>query len=155
MTREARRALGVVSFLALLALAGAAMQLVSMLGTDPRPSVVGVRLGMTADEVRRRVDERGSGTWTSAVVDGDWHLEHVAADGSERFEIHEGQLVAVRAEGLVGRDRPASPAREVTPGSVLVRTVEGDRVRITLLSRACPTHRAEAERLVAGGGPER
>lgn len=141
--------------LALLALGGAVMQLVAALGADPRPSVLGIRLGMTADEVRRRMDERGPGTWTTAVVDGDWHLEHVAADGTERFEIHEGQLVAVRAEGVAGRDRPTAPAREVTPGSVLVRTVEGDRVQITLLSRACPTHRIEAERLVTAELPGR
>lgn len=155
MTRETRRAIAVTSILALLAIGAAVTQLVTALTADPRPTVAGVRLGMTADEVRRRVDERGPGTWSSAVVDGDWHLEHVGPDGTERFEIHEGQLVAVRAEGVIGRDRPGAPPREVTPGSVLVRTVEGDRVRTTLLSRACPTHRAEAEGLVRGGAPER
>lgn len=139
--------------LALLALVGVVMQVVAALDADPRPSVLGVRLGMTADEVRRRIDERGPGTWTTAVVEGDWHLEHVGADGSERFEIHEGQLVAVRAEGVAGHDRPTTPPREVTPGSVLVRTSRGDRVQITLLSRACPTHRIEAEALVAAEPP--
>ena len=82
------------------------------------------------------------------MVAGDWVLEHRGPGQEARFEIHEGQLVAIRVEGPDGPDLPTEPRFEVTPGSVLVREAEGGRVRITLLSRACPTHHAEAERLV-------
>jgi hypothetical protein len=121
---------------------------VAIVTADPRPSVLGVRLGMTADDVRARIDARGPGQWTTSLVGGDWVLEHRGSDETGRFEIHEGQLVAIRIDGAPSSDLPTEPRFEVTPGSVLVRRDEGGRVRITLLSRACPTHHDEAEALV-------
>jgi hypothetical protein len=109
---------------------------------------MGVRLGMTADDVRARIDAREPGEWSSSVVAGDWVLEHRVADEAARFEIHEGQLVAIRVEGPTSADLPSEPRFEVTPGSILVREPDRTRVRITLLSRACPTHHEEAEALV-------
>lgn len=144
-----RRALAVLLALSIAALGALALRLVGALSADPRPSVAGVRLGMTADEVRERVDERGPGEWTSSVVLGDWVLEHRAGEERARFEIHEGQLVAIRLDGPASADLPTEPRFVVTPGSVLVRDTDAGRVRITLLSRACPTHHDEAESLVA------
>jgi len=108
-----------------------------------------VRLGMTADDVRRRIDARGPGEWTSRLSDGDWVLEHRAPNATAEYELHEGQLVAIRIDASAASDLGATPNFQVTRGSVLVRDDEAGRVRITLLSRDCPTHRVEAERLVA------
>jgi hypothetical protein len=119
---------------------------------DPRPNVLGARLGMTADELRAHVDAQRPGAWTSSVIGGDWVLDRSLGDVDARFELHEGQLVAVRAEGPRSAGLAESPSFEVTQGSVAVRTVDHDRVRITLLSRACPTHRDEAEALVRSHG---
>jgi hypothetical protein len=150
-----RRAVVVLLTFSIAALGALALRVVGALDVDPRPSVFGVRLGMTADEVRERVDARGPGEWSSSVVLGDWVLEHRAGPEHARFEIHEGQLVAIRVEGPASSDLPTEPRFAVTPGSVLLREPEAGGVRITLLSRACPTHHEEAERLVAAHVTER
>jgi hypothetical protein len=144
-----RRAIVVLAVLSVAAIVAITYPWVQSLSRDPRPSVLGVRLGMTADEVRARVDEAGPSEWSSSVVGGDWVLESHRGPRQATFEIHEGQLVAIRVEGPTSSDLPTDPDYEETPGSVLVRRTEGDTTRITLLSRACPTHRDEAERLVA------
>ena len=135
--------LGVAAVASVVAYAWLAARL-----ADPRPSVLGARLGMTADELRARVDAQRPGTWTSSVIAGDWILDRREGDVEARFELHEGQLVAVRVEGPRSAGLVETPPYEVTPGSVAVRTVDHDHVRITLLSRACPTHHDEAEALV-------
>jgi hypothetical protein len=119
------------------------------ISADPRLSVRGLRLGMTADDVRSRVDETGPGEWTSRLDRGDWVLVHEAPNETSSFELHEGQLVAIRYEAPADADLGAGPEFEMTRGSVLTRHLEGGRVRITLLSRDCPTHHDEAEQLVA------
>ena len=143
--RRAAIALGVFAIAVSVALAGRA---IAARLADPRPSVLGTRLGMSADEVRAHADSSGVGDWTSSVVAGDWVLERRRGDLTVRFELHEGQLVAVRAEGSGSSGLADRPELEVTPGSVLVRDVDRGRVRITLLSRVCPTHHVEAEALV-------
>jgi len=143
-----RRAIVVLAVLSLAAIVAIAYPWVQSLSRDPRPSVLGVRLGMTADDVRQRVDEQGPSEWSSSIVDGDWVLESRRGPRRATFEIHEGQLVAIRIEGPASSDLPSTPAYEETPGSVLVRRVDGDTTRITLLSRACPTHHDEAESFV-------
>ena len=122
------------------------------LSSDPRLSVRGIRLGMTADDVRRRVDEHGPGEWTSRLDRGDWVLEHDAPTETSSFELHEGQLVAIRYDAPADADLGAGPEFEMTRGSVLTRRIQSGRVRITLLSRDCPTHHDEAEQLVAAHG---
>lgn len=152
-----RSASPVVALAALIGLASlSAFSLaVAVLGDrDPRPTVWGVRLGMTATEVRERVEERGPGAWSTHLESGDWVLERSTDRERASFELHDGQLVAVRIEGPIAVDLPATPPYELTDGSVLVRVARGDRVETTLLSRACPTHHDEAEELVrvyAGG----
>ena len=142
--RRALIALGAMT----IAMSVAAAAWIAVRNTDRRPTVLGARLGMTPDELRARVDARDVGVWTSSLVGGDWVLDRRAIGSEGRFEFHEGQLVAVRAEGPRSADLPTTPPFEVTPGSVLVRAVDHDRVQITLLSRGCPTHHEEAEALV-------
>ncbi len=108
----------------------------------------GVRLGMSAGDVRRRF-VGPAGQWK--VTPGDGMVVDYAPEGGvlprARFEFHTGMLVAVRAT-LPPLDPSAEGSeRVVTPASVLVRKVEGDHVAFTLLSRDCPTHRAEAAAL--------
>jgi len=143
------RAIAVLAIVSIATFGGLAYHWIAPALADPRPSVLGVRLGMTADEIRRRVDETGPGEWSSRVTNGDWVLTHAAPTSDATFEIHEGQLVAVRVDASGAADLATTPRVEVTPGSILVRERDGDRVRITLLSRSCPTHHDEAERLVA------
>lgn len=143
--------------LAALALASAAWlgaRWLAAANADPRPSVLGLRLGMTADEARGRLDARRAGEWTSEPTGTDWTFVHRGAEDTTELTLHEGQLVAIRVDAPASDDLRTGPDRQVTPGSVLVRTEAGGRVRITLLSRACPTHHDEAERLVAGTGAE-
>lgn len=120
---------------------------------EPSPTLWGVRLGMSATEVRARVEERTEGTWTTRLESGDWVLERVMEGQHARFELHDARLVAIRIEAPTAADFPASPSYEETEDGVLVRDAHGDRVEATLLSRSCPTHREEAARLVAAHAP--
>lgn len=137
----------VLAALTVLTVVVGGVELASRALEDPRPSFYGVRLGMTADDVRARVDERGEGTWSASPSSGDWVLEHTRGDEHARFELHDGQLMAIRVEAIATAELEGEPL-EVTESTVLRREVEGDRIVWTLLSRTCPTHRAEAEALV-------
>lgn len=118
------------------------------MGAAP-PSIVGLRLGATPDMVR----DRFAGVLFRTELGEDVALvtDMPLAPGIEpgaRFEFHDGQLVAVRL--LLASEHPDAPGDRLvaTPGTVLSRTPEADgRVRAILLSRTCPTHRDEAERL--------
>lgn len=152
--RSASPVVALVVLVGLALLSALSLALSMFQDRDPRPTVWGVRLGMTATDVRQRVEERGPGEWSTRLEGGDWVLERSTPHEHATFELHDGQLVAVRIEGPIAVDLPATPPYELTDGSVLVRTVRGDQVETTLLSRACPTHHEEAERLVrvyAGG----
>jgi hypothetical protein len=107
----------------------------------PVPSVHGLRLGVTPEDVRQR--RAGEGWTTQVSASGDLVLERPG----EVYEFHEGMLVAATVE--VDQSDPG-PAREITPTSVLVRDRTGSRTRLRLVSRGCPTHAEEAARLVAG-----
>lgn len=143
---------------ALAVLVGIAILSAVSLGTralgdgDASPTPWGVRLGMSATEVRAQVEARASGTWSTRLENDDWILERTADHEHATFELHDARLVAVRIEAPAASDFPAEPAYEATEGSVLVRETQGDHVALTLLSRSCPTHRDEATRLVAAHG---
>ena len=102
---------------------------------------------MSSDEVRARLDERGEGTWSASAASGDWVLEHSRAGERSTFELHDGQLMAIRVDAIATPELAGAPF-EVTEGTVLRREASGDRIVWTLLSRSCPTHQAEAEALV-------
>jgi hypothetical protein len=124
----------------------------------------GARLGMTASQLRRGFALVGDFSVQSAgESDGELAVEWVPrADeqGSSvfsfaRFEFHQGLLVAVRADT---RDPSQATLARTQPfvadaAAVLHRHVDGHssdstaRVRITLLSRDCPTHAEEVRQL--------
>lgn len=113
----------------------------------------GVRLGMTPGDVRTRFrpppGADGHAAWRS-VPGGEGVLEYSVPPNEApkvRFEFHSGMLVAVRATLDPGDAASRGPRRDLNPGSVLVREPQGPQVTITWLSRDCPTHKDEADRL--------
>jgi hypothetical protein len=123
VTSSVRRAIAVLVIVSMATLGALGYRWAVAVTADPRPSVLDVRLGMTADEIRQRIDAQGPGTWTTELVNGDWVLTHEDAGGVATFEIHEGQLVAIRLDARARMDLREGPEFEVTPGSVLVRTL--------------------------------
>jgi hypothetical protein len=114
------------------------------------PDFHGVRLGMTPRDLRDRFDVRGD--FRVESTDKDMAMAFVPkSDGfSARFEFHDGMLVAVRAD-LPATDAYAQGADlVVTRAEVLHRDRRPDGVHVDWLSRECPTHQAEANRLAAG-----
>lgn len=106
----------------------------------PVPSVHGIRLGASPDDVR---DRRAGEGWTTRVsTGGDLVLERPG----ETYEFHEGLLVAATVEIA---EVDSGPPREITPSSVLVRDRTAAGTRVRLVSRECPTHAEEAGRLAA------
>lgn len=121
---------------------------------DPRDWVVeGVSLGMTPAEVKANFKEGAHGDWLDKTgCDGlayEWKRKTegpAPASGITwaRMEFHDGLLVAYRVK-LDHHTRK----RLVEVMSAAVReeraTPEGET--ITILSRSCPSHQAEAEQL--------
>lgn len=109
----------------------------------PVPTVLGLRLGASVDEVRER---RAGEGWTTRV---DQSGDLVVERPDEVYGFHEGLLVAVDVVLAGGAADAVGPDRVISPGSVLARERAGvDRVRVRLVSRTCPTHRELADRLV-------
>jgi len=142
--------------LVLVALAAGVLYARASLGTrGPDLGVFhGVRLGMTASAVRVRFSEPALGSWQSLPqVAGDEVLAWKAAKGPEqaKFEFHSGMLVAVRAVVSANDEAASRPELETSSAVVRVRA-QGDEgtVKVTILARDCPTHAAEAARVVAG-----
>lgn len=137
------------------ALASVALGLLLGVGACSKPTTDfhSVKLGMTAGDVRERTDLPKAGTWKATQAE-EMLLDYSPPSGDVpkvRFEFHSGMLVAIRA--TVASDDPAATAlpREVTPGAVIAREKSGSHfTTITWLSRDCPTHKDEAERLVKG-----
>lgn len=114
----------------------------------------GVKLGMTPSDVRARIDLPKDGTWK--VTSGEeMILDYSPPTGDVpkvRFEFHSGMLVAIRADLASSDSAASSVPLEVTPGAVIARDKPGSHfTHVTWLSRDCPTHKEEAERLVKGG----
>jgi hypothetical protein len=114
----------------------------------------GVRLGMTASQVRERFEQPALGAWQSLPTTGAgdvvlaWHAAKGPAEAT--FELHNGMLVAVRAAVDAADIDAKRPKVEASRAVVRMHEDEGDHVRVTLLARDCPTHHAEAERIAAG-----
>jgi hypothetical protein len=118
--------------------------------SEPLPSV---RLGMAPRDVRERFEPGGQGTWQTRMGSADdTYLEWISQDPASRvpaarFEFHLGMLVAVRARLASG---PSSERIEKTARTVTWRKAapEGG-TSVTVLARDCPTHKDEADALVA------
>jgi len=143
--------------LALVLPAGWALVRVAAKDADPT-AAFGVRLGMTASDVRARA-ALPDGVWsTSTTADGtlllDWSAS--ADDASirdARFEIHEGALVAIRATLSdpaalpvgEGGDRRMRSAEAVADA----RSHEDGTTRYRLVARNCPVHAREVAEILA------
>lgn len=153
--RLLKRALPLV-LLVLLALGGVAVRAVFVgAQANVTAEVHGVRLGLTAGQVRTQFAPGTAGRWRSSVEEGapvlEWTAEGAAGAGPSRvrFEFHDGLLVALRAT-VARADALARGERlQVTDGSVLLREDQGATgVQLTLIARECPTHAAEVQRLL-------
>lgn len=122
-------------------------------GRSEVTSFRGVRLGMTASDVRRRFDAPAPGefrTVTDPELALEWQPRSARPLDSVRFEFHQGVLVAIRA--VVPSDAEIASGDDLVVGTDAVlsrREVGPDRVELTYLARDCPTHRAEVRRLLA------
>ncbi|MCA9530172.1 MAG: hypothetical protein KC543_08545 [Myxococcales bacterium] len=118
----------------------------------------GVRLGMTAQDIRTgfalpgawRSEAGALGEGPGAIV-----LEWRPADPvtspvrAARFELHDGFLVALRAQLAPSSAIADGPAFDVNDQVVRHRERVAAGVRYTVLARSCPTHADEVQRLLA------
>lgn len=148
--RSASPLVALVVLVGLTLVSAAGLLVAPFRGEEPSAgSAWGVRLGMSATELRARVEQRGPGTWTTRLESGDWVLERDTDREHAAFALHDGRVVAIRIEGPASAELDPTPSYEETAESVRIRARRGERVEITILSRTCPTHHDEAERLVA------
>ncbi|MCB9619018.1 MAG: hypothetical protein H6724_06155 [Sandaracinus sp.] len=140
--------------LALVLPAGWALVRVAARDADPT-AALGVRLGMTASDVRARAQLPEGGTWsTSTTEDGtlllDWsHDDPTAFVRDARFEVHEGALVAVRASV---RDASRLPGdRQIRSAEAVAdaRPHDDGTTRYRLVARNCPVHAREVAEILA------
>lgn len=117
------------------------------------PDFHGVALGMAPRDVRDRFDEHGKFDVEPAADDYKMRFfpEHAVGVTTAQFEFHMGALVAIRAELSPTDAFAKGDASVVTKAAVLHRTRAPESVHVDILARDCPTHHAEAERLVESG----
>ena len=120
----------------------------------------GARLGMTASQLRQSFALADEGAFRAAGNAGsegelwlEWTPTQAASLAGARFEFHEGLLVAIRAElhDASEATRVAAEPVQLTEGTLRHRallTPDSARVRISILSRDCPTHAEEVRRLI-------
>ena len=151
-----RAARVVVAIVATFFVASAAVWLAIDAAVGARPpvwDVRGVALGMRESTVRRAFADRDAGRFDDVAGCDARTIEWTrttpgTATQWARFEFHGGVLVAVR----VRSDEVAAPgsAIDVTPIAIRVRRVTDDGATVvTVLSRDCPTHRAEVDQWIA------
>lgn len=139
---------------AFLALAALVATIVVPSGPEV-PSIRGVRLGMSAEQVRERFEGGAPASWRTEIAGADLALIRAPGgsfDRESRFELHNGMLVAIRLD--LRDDLPESSGERIaiTPGSVTARsTLEPGRVALTVLARDCPTHAEEVSRILSEG----
>lgn len=142
----------VVLIPALLAIAGLMWTLASWSSTTV-PSVRGVRLGMTPDQVRDRFEGGATASWRTEIAGLDLFLIRApggSLDRDTRFEFHNGMLVAMRLDLPADAPEASGEPLAISPGSVTARTPEpADRVRLIVLARDCPTHADEVSRILS------
>ncbi|CAN5267331.1 hypothetical protein BH09MYX1_BH09MYX1_49560 [soil metagenome] len=135
---------------------------------ETMPDVYGLRLGMTASDVRDRFWGTG-GSFKADVAADDYAIHWTPGASTEAkdpsgkstafepnptamtFEFHMGTLVAVRGQVPAGASIAHGAEYVTTKSAVLHRAAVpgGGNVSIDLLARDCPTHKAEADRFVS------
>lgn len=142
----------VVLMPALLAIAGL-MWMLATWAAPTVPSVRGVRLGMTPDQVRERFEGGAPASWRTEIVGLDLSLIRApggSLDRETRFEFHSGMLVAMRLDLPDDAPEASGEPIAISPGSVTARTNDGvGRVALTVLARDCPTHADEVSRFLS------
>lgn len=137
---------------ALLALLALVSSIVMPSGPEI-PSVRGVRLGMTPDQVRERFEGGAAAAWRTELAGTDLTLIRAPGgtlDRETRFEFHNGMLVAIRLDLPEGAAEGSGERLVITTGSVTERTASGPgRVQMRVLARDCPTHADEVSRILA------
>ncbi len=122
---------------------------------EEREERFGLRLGMTPAEVRASLVIPGA--FETNAGDADLVLTFVPSEddrpreglSSARFEFHGGVLVAARAQLETSAPLASGAPFEVTPNALTRRESSHGGVRLHWISRHCPTHAAEVERLLA------
>ncbi|MGF1468592.1 MAG: hypothetical protein ACFCGT_20910 [Sandaracinaceae bacterium] len=114
----------------------------------------GLRLGYTPSMTRSAFEGGVDGTFRTATVGEDLHLEWTPADDRgpvrwARMEFHAGLLVAVRLDLAPDAPEAAGPAIEDRPDGVLERRSADGAVRLRYLALHCPTHADEVARIRA------
>jgi hypothetical protein len=114
----------------------------------------GLRLGLSASDTRERFQAPAPGVWSSEANPEPslrWKADPPSPIHEAVFEFHQGMLVAIRLSVSAGTPEAAGPPLEVSPARILVRKKEPDgRVSLTVLSRTCPAHATEVNRLLQG-----
>lgn len=132
--------------LVLVALAGVVELAFDVFGASRPPTIDGVRLGMTPDQVRERLSLADV---TTSLEGGDLVLR----SGSTALSFHEGMLVALTTRRPAGHPASNGDPLELTPGTLLEREpIAGEGVELTMMSRTCPTHAAEVARILRAHG---
>ncbi|HXX68657.1 MAG TPA: hypothetical protein VEK07_15825 [Polyangiaceae bacterium] len=111
---------------------------------------------MSEAAVRQRFDGASSGTWSSQVSSDQTTLrwgrtvDRPALPRAVVFEFTAGKLAAIRADLESSQALALGPPLEASFAAVVARQPEADgSVRLTVLSRTCSGHVAEAARLIA------
>jgi len=114
------------------------------------PAFHGVTLGMTPRDVRTHFDDQGA--FEAEPNADDFKMKFTPEKNSTvtsaTFEFHSGVLVAIRAELSPNDAFARGQDTLVSKAIVLHRTRAPESVHVDELARDCPTHHAEAERLV-------
>ncbi|MDQ3032906.1 MAG: hypothetical protein M3Y87_10850 [Myxococcota bacterium] len=139
---------------ALLALSALVATIVMPSGPEI-PSIRGVRLGMSAEQVRARFEDGAPASWRTEIAGGDLALIRApggSLDRESRFELHNGMLVAIRLDLPDDAPEASGETLAITPGSVTERApAEPGRVALSVLARDCPTHAEEVSRILSRG----
>jgi len=124
----------------------------TLLGVRPAPSWSerGVTLGMSEREVQRAFTDGAAGLWSResacAGVALEWtRMDPRATARWARFEFHDGLLAAIRLQV----DEAPTARAEKTVTAVRQERPFGGGTAITILTRACSTHAAEAEQIAS------
>ncbi|MEM9861326.1 MAG: hypothetical protein AAF938_06905 [Myxococcota bacterium] len=113
-----------------------------------------VELGMTASEVRARFPASGvDGRWqTSATEEGtvllDWEPAGDSAVRSARFEVHQGALVAIRANLAQNHANAGDPSRATADVLRHAAPADDGGTQVLWITRNCPVHQDEVEALL-------
>ena len=122
-------------------------------GQSAPDKLFGIRLGMTAIDIRSRFDHATEGTWESQA--GDLFLLTWSASSNElpvrgaRFELHRGVLVAATFSVRKGDSNLPERKIQLSSGSVLSRgSSNGPWVDLRWIARDCPLHTEEIRDLL-------